>query len=264
VKVEPGELWPLAGKLHTAAQVQDAQERPPDLTWRKVEEGLYQILLKGQPWETPFDESQVLLQSENLVTQLLRERLDDHAQLHAGGVVSPDGKGWLICGASGSGKTSTTVAALLQGWGWLSDEYALLREDLPDVILGFPRNFNLKERSWNTFPETAGKPSSIELFSGFHQSRIRLFNPLELKPESHRERATLSGIALPVFKPEAGEPTSVRISGIQAFARIMPEFQMTPPWTVERLNHWLREIPVFEICYADPRQLPSLLGTLLD
>ena len=55
---------------------------------------------------------------------LLRSRAVYH--LHAAGVVSPDGKLWLICGAQRAGKTTLTTALSLSGWRPISDDSLLI------------------------------------------------------------------------------------------------------------------------------------------
>ena len=46
--------------------------------------------------------------------------------LHAAAVVSPDGAGMLIAGPSGSGKSTLAIGLIRAGWGYSSDDAALL------------------------------------------------------------------------------------------------------------------------------------------
>jgi hypothetical protein len=48
--------------------------------------------------------------------------------LHAAGVVAANGVGVLIIGASGSGKSTLTLGLIQEGWGYLSDDAVLLRQ----------------------------------------------------------------------------------------------------------------------------------------
>ncbi|MDA7916414.1 hypothetical protein N9B94_04190 [Verrucomicrobia bacterium] len=205
---------------------------------------------------------QTFLQSENLITQIFREKLGLFAQIHAGAIANPDGKGILIIGPSGSGKTSITLASILAGWSWLSDEYALIPEDNPMEVKGFPRNFNLKERSWKRFPDSGAGKSCIELHSGFHKTMVRLFNPLEIRPESHISKAELAAIILPIFSTEPTAPIQRRLEGIEALGKLLPEIQHAPAWLMDRINIWIHSLPIIEITYHDVGDLPPLLGSL--
>jgi hypothetical protein len=50
-----------------------------------------------------------------------------HVVLHAGTVSTPDGgRGVVLPGPSGTGKSTLTAAAVADGWGYLSDEHAAL------------------------------------------------------------------------------------------------------------------------------------------
>ncbi len=50
-------------------------------------------------------------------------------ELHAAGVVSPAGAGYLVIGPSGSGKSSLATTLASAGWKYLSDDALLLCED---------------------------------------------------------------------------------------------------------------------------------------
>lgn len=264
LKVHASELLPLAKKLHSAAQEPDSEiSNDQDLEWIPAGGSNYLIHLKGSPWESPMPESDLFLQSENLVNQLFREKLGNLAQIHAGCITSPSEKCFLICGQSGAGKTSITLASILNGWSWLSDEYALIEESAPRTILAFPRNFNIKERSWEQFPETAKKTSTVELYSGFHKKQVRLFNPNELRTESHIRNASLNAIIFPSYSPEEKTPTVNQIQGIAAMSRLLPEVQNAPAWIMQALTDWVQDLPCYEISYHDPREVPPFLETLI-
>jgi hypothetical protein len=54
--------------------------------------------------------------------------------LHTAALASPDGAGLLIAGPSGSGKTTLAVGLIRAGWGYLSDDAALLFRRGPAVL----------------------------------------------------------------------------------------------------------------------------------
>jgi hypothetical protein len=62
--------------------------------------------------------------------------------LHAAGLAPTDGKGVLLAGAPGSGKSTLTIGVIRQGWKYLSDDAVLLREGAEGVeALGCRRSF---------------------------------------------------------------------------------------------------------------------------
>ena len=63
-------------------------------------------------------------------------------QFHAA-VMSYKSKGWIFVGNSGSGKTSISIYLLKHGWGFLSDEFALVNPSTSELT-SFPRNLIIK------------------------------------------------------------------------------------------------------------------------
>lgn len=72
---------------------------------------------------------------------------DGRTPIHAAGVVDPVTKnGWLLCGDSHSGKSTTTANLIKAGWSYLSDDYVVLRRAGEDVeIEGWPDDFHIDE-----------------------------------------------------------------------------------------------------------------------
>ena len=62
--------------------------------------------------------------------------------LHANGLAKT-GRGILIVGASGAGKTTLTLGLMSEGWGYLSDDAIMLRKDAGDIeALAFRRGLS--------------------------------------------------------------------------------------------------------------------------
>ena len=73
--------------------------------------------------------------------------------LHAA-CVSRDGRGVLLCGESGAGKTTLAYACVRRGWTYISDnESWLVRESSPPVVLGNPYRIRFRETAGGLFPE---------------------------------------------------------------------------------------------------------------
>lgn len=75
-----------------------------------------------------------------------------HLILHAGAVVSADGRALLLPGPSGCGKSTTTLGLVGAGLGYLSDEFAVL-DPASGRVAGFPRPLVLKTGSRALMPE---------------------------------------------------------------------------------------------------------------
>ncbi|MBW8768381.1 MAG: hypothetical protein JF589_01350 [Gemmatimonadetes bacterium] len=70
------------------------------------------------------------------------------ALVHAGGVVDPDGRAWLLVGDTHAGKTTTCVSLVSAGgWRFLADDQVVLRVggDGALVAEGWPRRAHLDE-----------------------------------------------------------------------------------------------------------------------
>ena len=72
-------------------------------------------------------------------------------QVHASGL-SRNGRGLLLIGPPGSGKTTLALNMILNGWSCLSDEVILL-DFRKDVVLPLPRCFHVDDRTIELIPD---------------------------------------------------------------------------------------------------------------
>jgi len=73
--------------------------------------------------------------------------------LHAACVQS-EGRGVLLCGESGAGKSSLAFACARSGWNFLSDDSsAVVRRRQGRVVVGNPRQMRFRESAAELFPE---------------------------------------------------------------------------------------------------------------
>ena len=71
--------------------------------------------------------------------------------VHAG-CVALNGRGILLCGDSGAGKSSLSYACARKGWTYVSDDAShLIRGQL--AVVGFPHELRLREPARDLFPE---------------------------------------------------------------------------------------------------------------
>lgn len=74
--------------------------------------------------------------------------------IHAAGVAL-DGRGLLLCGDSGAGKSSIAYACARRGWTYISDDVSYLIRNSPTakVIVGNPHLIRLRDSAPTLFPE---------------------------------------------------------------------------------------------------------------
>jgi hypothetical protein len=97
------------------------------------------------------DPDSLVFYSELLIFRVLYNYIDDYFILHAG-VISRDGKGFIIMAPSSFGKTTLVMELVSRGYKFLSDEYCSIR--VSDYYIDpFPRTLGVKESSpfYNAF-----------------------------------------------------------------------------------------------------------------
>jgi chloramphenicol 3-O-phosphotransferase len=77
--------------------------------------------------------------------------------IHAACVVSPEGRGILLCGESGSGKSTLAYACARAGWTFVSDDSHLALAS--DTVTGNSDKLRLREPARELFPELHARPA---------------------------------------------------------------------------------------------------------
>jgi len=258
---DPG-MVPLALRVQTTARTEVREcspAEPAEVVWVSAGNDRWRILLKGEPWESVFHgEASLYFQTDHLLDGLARLHWPDGLFLHAGAATPEGGDAVLICGSSGAGKTSLVTSCLLAGWTWLTDELLLIEPGEGWRIRGSRRNFNLKERSFGSFPETA--PGVWETATGDGRGRIRFFDPDQLGGGSWRESASVGCLVFPEYASHVEEPVLERIGSREALSRLGPEIiSAGAPAAVAALVSGLGRIPAFRLRYCEPRRAVKLM-----
>ena len=70
-----------------------------------------------------------------------------------GACVARNGRGVLLCGASGAGKTSLAYFCATRGWTYVSDNESWLARDRERLLIGNPQSIRFRESAADLFPE---------------------------------------------------------------------------------------------------------------
>lgn len=212
-------------------------------------------------WTSVFDFDAVL----ELVSIVVLELASHHGLfgLHAGAVVR-DGRGLVLCGGTGTGKSSLCLTLVHAGYRYLSDDFLLLEVDGGAVrCVPLFRTFNI-DPSWaEQFPELAF------LGSGSAQGK-RSVDPERCYPGSHAPSARPAVIVFPIIV-DAPESSVHPLSKREALGRLLPQTRMsadreTAQKHIAALVVLLRDATTFELRHGrDFLRAPvATLSRLLD
>ncbi len=181
-------------------------------------------------------------------------------RIHAS-CVARDGRGVLLCGESGAGKSCLAYACARRGWSFITDEStALVRDSQDRIALGKPRQMHFRDTAAEIIPELQG--------------RLAMRNAVgKISIEVHT--ADLPGIrtafqckvaAVVFLNRQAGGPARlVRLSGEDAFSRLEPGLPLFQEPLHEKNRAALRYLVAagaFELRYRDLEEAAALLESL--
>lgn len=177
------------------------------------------------------------------------------ALVHAGGVIEPGGRAWLLAGDSRSGKTSTLASLVAAGWHFVSDDQVVLSKSSDGSLQmeGWPRIAHL-DSGWD-HGEITGNRLPVDVVLRWSDRWVR--------------SAPVSGVIFP--RIEAAKPSMARhIAPADGFARLVRQ----SPWLLAEPLHaatgaallqraCAAEVVEFRLgrdCYADGTRLAAILG----
>jgi hypothetical protein len=124
----------------------------------------YVLMMDGEWRFGSEDQARVLDDLFARVNLSAMEATPNLVLVHSGAVVAPRGAGVLLPAASGSGKTTLVAGLVRAGFGYLSDEAAVL-DPVTGLVDPYAVHLSLKGASRDRFPEA--KPDEADLtFSG--------------------------------------------------------------------------------------------------
>ncbi len=171
--------------------------------------------------------------------------------LHAACVML-NGKGVLLAGDSGAGKSSLAYACAKRGWTYVSDDAsAFLRTAKKPMVIGHPHKFRFREPVGELFPEFQGSKSTLRAYGK---------PTIEVRTESldRLQTADQSPVDGVVFlnrrDHDGGPPSLVRVPTESAWKRLsFSVWAVQLPAYEERLEALARmlSVPTYEIRYTD-------------
>lgn len=158
-----------------------------------------------------------------------------------GASVSINGKGILLIGSGGSGKTTTAISAVLNGFEYLGDDYVIL---------------NPKDRSiFSIYSSSKIRWESGKIVTGLENLAINSKDEdkgyffMEDQGKKIRKRSTLGAVVIP--RIGQGETTYSRIPAAKALLILSAStiFQMPGSGnrTLKDISKILKDVPVFEM-----------------
>lgn len=200
----------------------------------------------------------------------LSETVENHLLLHAG-VVAYQGRGIIFPASSGNGKSSLTMALLLQGYHYLSDELAVI-DPVTGELSAFPKPFSLK--NLRLFPQVTysketwlgPEPSTLTESSSKTDEPIWYVHADDLRPHA-TEKGTvpIRYILFPKYEP-ASRPQLEPLSAGQAMRQLLDHcvnFTMLGRGGLSLLARLVTEAQCFRLTVNGLEATTKLINQLL-
>lgn len=202
----------------------------------------------------------------------LSENVRDYFLLHAG-VVAHQGRGIILPATSGSGKSSLTLALMLQGYHYLSDELAVINPQTGE-LKAFPKPFSLKnlllfptltydENKWlGPEPEV----STLAPMNSNMNKPVWYVHADDLKREiTFHGTVPIRYIFFPNYRPDAS-PHREPLSAGQAMRQLLDHcvnFPMLGQGGLSLLGRLVAEAQCFSLIVNGPEATTQLITELL-
>jgi hypothetical protein len=182
--------------------------------------------------------------------------------IHAACVVY-QGKGILLAGDSGAGKSSLSYACARRGWTFVSDDASAFHRNAPELkVIGHPQKFRFREPVGQLFPEFRGLRSSLRAYGKpTIEINTRLIEDIITAEESKVDAI----VFLNRGAYKSGPPVLIPVSRAEAWKRLcFSVWAVQMPAFEERLCalEKLLQMPMYEIRYSDLNAAVDLLESV--
>ena len=174
--------------------------------------------------------------------------------------VARNGRGILLCGVSGAGKSCLSFACARRGWTFITDDgVSLARRSEKRMVVGTPREMRFRPTAVDVLPELEGHLTLIKPWNKFS-----FHPPKDAFPEFHRELYTYVDAVVFLNRPAGGPATLVPMSSEEAFARLDRELPMMEQIEDQRASLLkLVEARSYELRYTDLHDAINTLESLV-
>lgn len=199
----------------------------------------------------------------------LSETVRAYLLLHAG-VVACQGNGLIFPASSGNGKSSLTLALLLQDYSYLSDELAVI-DPATGELSAFPKPFSLKNP--RLFPQViyskdtwlGPEPSTLAGISSNAAKPVWYIHADDLKPHiTHRGTVPIRYIIFPKYEPTSSPQLEPLTAG-QAMRHLLDHcvnFTMLGQGGLSLLARLVAEAQCFALTVNGPEATTKLITQL--
>jgi hypothetical protein len=184
--------------------------------------------------------------------------------LHAACVMHR-GKGVLLAGESGAGKSSLSYACARNGWTFVSDDTsAFKRNSSTSKVIGHPQKFRFRDPVWQLFPEFKGRPSTLRAYG---KPTVEVLTRSVESIQTAEESSIDAIVYLNRPAHKSGPPALVPVSREEAWNRLRSSvWAVQIPAFQERLAaiQRLLNVPTYEMRYSELSPAIALLERMVE
>ena len=182
-----------------------------------------------------------------------------------GAALEKDGRGVLIVGASGAGKTTACLSLMRSGYGCLSDDHPLLHFASMEMrLLPFPGRIAVTERTVAWFPELSSAEERFRM-----DTRKRSFDIGAVSGYRLGGACRPAVILFPRIVDWPGSSME-RLSGALALEELLPQTLLVLDRALagrqfQVMSELVRNVPAYRLHFGeDVTRLPEMIGRLLE
>jgi hypothetical protein len=196
------------------------------------------------------------------IEALAYERVDWQVYTHGATVADDDGA-ILLCGTSGSGKSTVAAALTARGHRYLGDDIALLRGQSFDIV-PLPNSIVLKRDSWEPLKDYLPDLESLPVYRRLDKD-ARYWSP----PRDQLVSGPLPVKAIVFPRFSEGTTTAIRhLTPIEAMNLLVrAPCVIAGPITEERVRNladWLLRVPSYDLTFGSLGEAVAQIEALLE